>query len=74
MAEVIRPGGVPPGRHRNRRRALEMAMSRARTGPEVLATAAAYFRSVFIRADDETIARVSKKLIEMTDREAGEDP
>lgn len=72
MAEVARR--VPPGRLRNRRRALELALAEATTGRQVLAAAAQYFRSTFILADPETIERVSRQLIEMTDREAGEQP
>jgi hypothetical protein len=72
VAEVAtRPGGLT-GRRANRRKALDQALLEARTGRQVLAAAAQFFRSTFVRADDETIRRVAMRLIEMTEREAGE--
>jgi len=71
VAEVVK---VPQGRLRNRRKALEAALGRAQTGRERLAAAAAYFRSAFVLADEETATRAATKLIELTDRETGERP
>lgn len=74
MAEVVtRPGGHT-GRRANRRKTLEDALLNARNGRQVLAAASQYFRSTFARADDETIKRMARQLIDMTDREAGERP
>ncbi len=72
MAEVATRSGGLTGRRANRRRALEKALHEARNGRQVLAAAADFFRSTFARADDETIRRVAMRLIEMTEREAGE--
>lgn len=72
MAEVTAGAGGFPGRRRNRRRALDKALAQARTPRDVLAAAAAYFRSALARVDEETAKRVARQLIEMTDREAGD--
>lgn len=71
MAEVAKRSG---GRRTNRRRVLDEALRRARNGREVLAAASQYFRSTFAREDDQTIMRMARELIDMTDREAGERP
>jgi hypothetical protein len=64
---------VASGRHRNRRQALEQVLhdDTTSTGPQILAAAADYFRSVFHRVDAATALRVSRELINLTDREAG---
>lgn len=74
MAEVAKRSGGHTGRRTNRRKALEDALREARNGREVLAAASQYFRSTFAREDDQTIKRVARQLIDMTDREAGERP
>lgn len=63
---------VPEGRRLNRRGSLERALKKASTGPDILAAAADYFRSVFHRVPAAKALEVSRKLIEMTDQEAGE--
>lgn len=72
MAEIKARAGDFPGRRRNRRKALDRALEQAQTPRDVIAAAAAYFRSVFVRADAETAKRVARELIDMTEREAGE--
>lgn len=72
MAEVDARAAGPAGRRRNRRQALEKAMGKARTPRQVLAAAAAYFRSAFAHVEDpDTAKRLARQLIEMTDRESG---
>lgn len=77
MAELTGRAGDPPGRRRNRRQALEKNLKNARTPQQVLAAAAAYFRSVFafLETTDEDRERakyLARQLIELTDREAGD--
>jgi hypothetical protein len=73
VAEVLtRAAGGPRARRRNRRQKLEAALREAKNSRQVLAAAAQYFRSTFIREDEQTVQRVTRLLIELTDREAGE--
>lgn len=74
MAEAVnpRPAGGPPARRRARRATLMASLENATDGRQVLAAAAQYYRSTFAREDDATVQRVARKLIELTDREAGE--
>ncbi len=64
------PGG-PPARRAARRARLIEDLENAGNGRDVLAAAARYFRSSFARADDATIQRMARQVIELTDREVG---
>jgi hypothetical protein len=79
VAKVAGHGaGDLPGRQRNRRKTLERSMAQAETPAQVLAAAAAYFRSAFSwlqphrETDQELAKRLARELIQLTDREAGE--
>lgn len=66
-----RPRIKPLARAENRRARLIEDLRKAGTGRDVLAAATRYFRSSFARADDATIERVARAVIELTDREVG---
>lgn len=73
MAEDLtrRPRLKPLARWENRRARLVQDLEGAGNGRAVLAAVARYFRSSFARADDATIERVARAVIELTDREVG---
>jgi hypothetical protein len=66
-----RPRIKPLARRENRRARLIEDLEKAGNGRDVLAAATRYFRSSFARADDATIERMARAVIDLTDREVG---
>jgi len=66
-----RPAGGAASRRRGRQARLLKDLEEAGNGREILAAVARYYRATFARADDNTVERVARELIELTDREAG---